>query len=95
MLTDAQQKFLELSKQYEQLKEQMRALKPKMHGLLEEIGVDSYFQDPATKLVYKVEVPSGIFVSFDTIGYKRTKKAEESSSGKLAKKEAQEKGYEL
>lgn len=95
MPTDAQNRFLELSKKYEKLKEEFKAIKTEMHEVLEEIGVGEYFQDPSTKLVYKVEVPQGTFISFDKIGYKRTKTAEEHGSGKLAKKEAQEAGFEL
>lgn len=100
-MTDAQAKFLELSTKYEALKDEMKAMKPQIQELLTEIGVDTIFQDPTTKLVYKVEIPKGTFISFDPIGYKRTKKyeaihgVEESSSGKLAKKEAQAAGFEL
>ena len=94
-MTDAQRKFLEMSKSYEELKTEMKLLKPEMHSLLKEIGVNTYFQDSETMAVYKVEVPTGTFISFDEIGYKRTKLGEESSSGKLAKKEAQEQGFDL
>ena len=94
-MDDTQKRFLELSKRYEKLKEEMKLLKPEIHGLLKEIGVGTYFQDPVTMAVYKVEVPTGTFISFDEIGYKRTALAEESGSGKLAKKEASEKGFVL
>lgn len=94
LLTDAQGKFIELSKRYEALKEEMKQIKPQLHELLGEIGIDNMFQDPETKLVYKVIKPTGTFISFDEIGYNRTKKAEEKK-GTLSKKEAQEAGYEL
>ena len=94
LLTDAQGKFIELSKRYEALKEEMKELKPQMHEILQEIGIGGYFQDPETKLVYKVKKPTGTFISFDEIGYDRTKKTEEKK-GSLSKKEAQEAGYEL
>ena len=95
MLTDQQAKFLEMSKEYETLKAKMKEMKPVMHSLLKEIGLDTYFQDPVTSAVYKVEVPKGTFISFDEICYKRTKLGEESSSGKLAKKEAKDQGFEV
>lgn len=94
MLTDAQQKFLEISARYEELKAEMKLLKPELNGLLEEIGTDTYFQDPATKLVYKVVQPTGTYIEFSKISYNRTKK-EDEKKGSLSKKEAQEAGFEL
>lgn len=94
MLTDAQQKFLEKSARYEELKAEMKELKPEMDELLTEIGVGAYFQDPNTKLVYKVTVPKGRYVYNEIIGYDRTKKSDEKR-GDLSKKEAQEAGFEL
>lgn len=94
-MTDKQKLFLEISKQYEALKQEMKEKKEVMLSILQEIGVDSMFQDPETKAVYKIIVPTGTFISFDTIGYKRTALEKESSSGKLAKKEATEAGFLL
>jgi len=93
-MTDQENKFLELSKQYEALKTQMKELKPQLHGLMEEIGVNNYIQDPETMLVYKVVRPTGTFISFDQIGYDRTKTTEEKR-GSLSKKEAEEAGFTL
>ena len=44
-MTDAQKKFLEISKRYEVLKEEMKALKPTLTDLMTEIGVGELFQD--------------------------------------------------
>lgn len=93
-MTDAQQKFLEISKRYETLKEEMKALKPTLQELMTEIGVDSIFQDPETMLVYKIEVPKGTFISFDPISYVRTKKVGEDK-GSLSKKDAEAAGFTL
>jgi len=93
-MNDTEKKFLELSKQYEALKAQMKELKPQLHGLMEEIGVGSYIQDTETMLVYKVVRPTGTFISFDQIGYDRTKTALETR-GSLSKKEAEEAGFTL
>lgn len=94
MLTDAQQKFLKISTRYEELRAEMKLLKPELNELLSEIGVGSYFQDPSTKLVYKVTEPTGTYIEFSKISYDRTKK-EDEKRGSLSKKEAQEAGFEL
>jgi hypothetical protein len=93
-MTDAQQKFLEISKRYETLKEEMAALKPTLQELMTEMGAGTHFQDPETSLVYKITVPTGTYISFDAISYVRTKKSGETK-GSLAKTEAVELGYEI
>jgi predicted transcriptional regulator len=93
-MTDTQQKFLEISKRYEALKEEMKALKPTLQELMTELKVGTHFQDPETQLVYRIEVPTGTYVSFDPITYTRTKKVGEDK-GSLAKSEAQKLGYNI
>lgn len=93
-MNEKQQKFLELSKQYEALKEQMKEVKPQMQELMKEIGVGEMFQDPETKVVYRIDVPKGTYISFDPINYVRTKK-ETEKKGSLAKKEATSAGFDL
>ncbi len=93
-MTDAQQKFLEIAKRYEVLKEEMKALKPTLQDLMTEIGVGEMFQDPSTGLVYKIEVPTGTYISFDPINYVRTKKAGETK-GSLSKSDAEAAGFTL
>ena len=94
MLTEKQQKFIELSQKYEALKEEMKQIKPELNQLLEEIGIGTYFQDPSTKLVYKITQPSGTYIEFARISYDRTKKDDEKR-GTLSKKEATEQGFDL
>ena len=93
-MTDAQKKFLEIAKRYEVLKEEMKALKPTLQDLMTEIGVGTMFQDPETMLVYKIEVPTGTFISFDPINYVRTKKTGETK-GSLSKSDAEAAGFTL
>ena len=93
-MTDAQQKFLELSKRYEALKEEMKTLKPTLQELMTEIGIGTMFQDSDTMLVYKIVVPTGTYISFDTISYDRTKK-ETEAKGSLSKKDAEAAGFTL
>ena len=93
-MNDTQQKFLELSKQYEALKNQMKELKPQLQALMLELGEGSHFQDPATLAVYKIIKPTGTFISFDPISYERTKFADEKK-GSLSMKKAEELGYSL
>jgi len=93
-MTDAQMKFLEVSKRYEALKNEMKELKPTIKNLLTEIGVGNHFQDPSTKAVYNVVEPNGTFISFDRISYDRTK-LEGEAKGSLSMKKAEELGYKL
>ncbi|HLD91685.1 MAG TPA: hypothetical protein VI911_11860 [Patescibacteria group bacterium] len=94
LLTETQKKFLELSQRYEQLKEEMKKINPELNQLMEQIGIGTYFQDPATKLVYKISQPTGTFVEYKKIDYDRTKK-ESESKGSLSKTEAEKQGFDL
>lgn len=85
-------KFLELVKSFESLKDEYKAKKKELHEVAEKIGVGGHFQDPETKLVYEIIVPTGTFISFDSIGYQRTKTSDEKK-GSLSMKRAEELGY--
>ena len=93
-MTDAQQKFLEISKRYETLKEEMKALKPTLQELMLEIGEGTHFQDPDDGTVFQIVVPTGTFISFDPISDERTKRVGETK-GSLSMKKAEEFGYTL
>lgn len=93
-MNDAQAKFLEISKKYENLKKQMKELKPQLQSILTELGVGAHFQDPTTLAVYEVVVPNGTFTFFDPISYNRTKMGDERK-GDLSMKKAEELGYSL
>lgn len=93
-MTDAQAKFLELSKRYERLLEEMKAIKPTMQELMMEMGEGSSFQDPSDGTVFLVVKPTGTFISFDPIAYERTKRIGETK-GSLSVKRAEELGYNV
>ena len=93
-MTDAQQKFLEISKRYEVLKEEMKALKPTLQELMFEMGEGAHFQDPADGTVFMIAKPTGTFISFDPISYNRTKKVGENK-GSLSMEKAEKLGYSL
>lgn len=91
-MTEAQSKFIELSKQYEAAKEDLKAKKLELTALMAEIGEGSHFQDPADGTVFQVVRPLGTFISFDELAYERTKRAGEAK-GSLSMKKAEELGY--
>lgn len=93
-MTDAQKKFLEIAKRVEILKEEMKALTPTLEELMLEIKPGTMFQDEETGLVYKIEVPSGTFITFKKVDYVRTKKAGETK-GSLSKSDAEAAGFVL
>ena len=94
-MTDTQKKFFELANKYEAQKSELKQTKEELHKLLAELGTGTYHQDPATGLVYLIEVPKGTFIAFDSISYRRTAKEGEKGGSVLAKSEAQEKGFSL
>jgi len=89
-----EEKFLKLVKEREELKERLKANKEELTPVLEEIGLDTYLQDESG-LVYKVCVPKGTFITFDHIGYKRSRRKGESGGQYLSKSECQEAGFEV
>lgn len=90
-------KFLELAKKSEKLLEELKKAQTELEAEMIAVGLDKYVQDPETLAVYKIIVPSGTFVSFKQIDYKRTNIEGEKGGGPsvLAKKEAEEAGFVL
>jgi hypothetical protein len=86
--------FLTFSKRFEELKEELKKISPKLNEIMEELGIDEAFQDPETGVVYKIERPKGTFVEYKQIGYVRTKKDSEKR-GTLSKKEAEGMGFRV
>ena len=93
-LTDQQKQFIEISKRYETLKNELSEVKEKYTGLLQEIGVGTAFQDPDDGTVFEIVVPKGRFVYNEIIGYDRTRRDGERS-GSLSLKRAKELGYNI
>lgn len=94
MLTDEQKTFIEVSKKYETLKNELKETGKKLEELLQEIGEGSSFQDPTDNTVFEVVVPDGRFISYPKISYNRTKR-EGERAGSLSVKKAKELGFEL
>lgn len=94
MLTDQQQKFVELTKQLEAIKKQRKEIGTQLEELANQIGVGSSFQDPEDKTVFEIIVPDGKYIYFDKIDYARTRR-EGERSGSLGLKRAKELGYKL
>lgn len=94
MLTDQQQKFIEVSKQLELLKEKRKEIGSQLEELANQIGIGSSFQDPEDKTVFEIVVPDGKYMYFDKIDYVRTRR-EGERSGSLSLKRAKELGYDL
>jgi len=93
-MNDTQKKFIELAKQFEALKEQLKTVGEQLDRTMYELGTGTYLQDEVNGAVYKVVVPEGTFVSFRMIGYERTA-FEGEKRGTLSKKEAEEQGFIL
>ena len=91
-LTESQQKFVDISKEVENLKEQLKTKGEELEKLMAEIGLGTMFQDSSDGTVFEIVIPSGTFISYKTIGYERTRR-EGEKSGKLSLKRAQEAGF--
>lgn len=94
--TPIQTKFIELVKKKEALHEESKLLGEELEKLMTEIGMGTMFQDPTDKTVYQIHQPTGQFIPFKTIDYKRTNRTGENRGGiALAKKDATEAGFAL
>jgi len=87
-------KFLILESKKAEMKKYWDDLDEATAAVVKEIGLDKFFQDPNTGLVYKTVTPTGRFVEYKTVGYVRTKKPDEKR-GDLSVKEAEAAGFIL
>lgn len=95
-MTNQQKRFFELAIRYEKLSEEMNQVREEMEVIMNMLGVNSYHQDPETQLVYKVVEPSGTFIYFRKIDFRRTNRLGENRGGSaLSKKEATEAGFTI
>jgi len=92
-MTQTQRKFVALEKMRVDWKQYLVELDEMTQAVANEIGIGSYFGDDEG-VVYKVVVPGGRWVAYETIGYVRTKRGDEAK-GSLSAKEAKEAGYEV
>lgn len=92
---EKEQKFVELAKKYETMSEELSKVRDELTAAMLEVGVDQYVQDSETMAVYKVIKPSGTFIFYKEVDYKRTAMNGERGGTVLSKKEAEEKGFVL
>lgn len=79
-------------KKLEELKDFYKAQSDVVEKLMEQLPLDSMFQDTETMLVYKVQKAKGHYVTYKDREIVRTKKATEKTAT-LSKKEAEENGF--
>ena len=93
-MTNEQQTFLTLAKEYELKQKELLDLKEHLVQAMQAVGMGTMLQDPTTGAVYKIIKPKGKFVYNDDIDYGRTALGEERA-GTLSKKEAEAAGFVL
>ena len=93
MLSNVQKRLVELDKRKEEIKKYYEDVSATMQELVKEVPVGSYFQDDEGT-VYKVVVPDGKYVHFESLSYVRTKRPTEKR-GDLSMKEAEEAGFTI
>lgn len=89
--------FITLAQKYEQEVEKLNELRERLNAAMADVGVGNYAQCLNTLAVYKIYEPTGTFVSFKKLDYKRTNVGDEKRGGStvLSKKDAQEAGFDL
>ena len=93
-MTEAQKRFCELERKKEEIKKYFQDLQQVLTEVANEVGVGGYFQDPTDGTVFKVVVPDGKFVTFEKLGYVRTRRTHEKR-GDLAIKDAEAAGFSV
>lgn len=93
-MSNSNSDFLAAAKEYERLKTELEDVKDQMDFHAKQIGAGTYLQDPVTLTVYKIVIPRGKFVPYESVSYERTA-LEGETRGTLSKKEANEKGFSL
>lgn len=91
---DSKQKFIELVRYYEELKDKTQQVRDELQNTMTSLGLNTYLQDPETMLVYKIVKPNGTFTYYKDIDYVRTAKDSERA-GTLSKKEAEANNFTL
>ena len=87
-------KMFRLCKEYELLKSRIEEVRTELDSVLDNLGEDTYHQDPETMSVYKVVKPKGTFTYYRDLDYHRTA-FEGEVKGSLSKKEAEQLGFYL
>lgn len=92
---DKKIEFVTLAAEIEAEQAKLQEKKDRLTALMTELGVDTYAQDLNTLAVYKIIKPLGTFTYYKDIDYKRTALEGERGGTVLAKKEAEEAGFNL
>lgn len=93
-LTDEQKRVVDLSKQVELIKTQLKEASAQLEESLLAVGVGKSFQDPEDGTVFEIVVPKGTFISFKTVDYERTRR-EGERNGSLSLTRAKELGFKV
>jgi len=93
-MTEAQKKFVALEKRKEEIKQYYEDLRAATEAVLQEVGLDGFFQDPSDGIVFKIVEPEGKFVTFEKVSYVRTRRPHEKR-GDLSLKEAEAAGFKV
>lgn len=86
--------MVNLAEEKEELKARLKEVDSKLEKVMLELGVGETFQ-ASDGTVFKVQEPTGTFISFKRIDYVRTRKEGEKGGNYLSKKEAEELGFKL
>lgn len=93
-LNEKLNRIVELDNIKEEYKEKMKELDQLLEEVVNDKGIDFFFQDHSSGIVYKTVVPTGRYIEYHKYGYKRTKK-EGERAGSLSMKEARENGFDI
>ncbi len=94
MLTEQQSKAIELIRQIETLQYQIKPLQEELETLFPQITIDEMFQDPETKLVYRIAKQEGVWIKYKPLVYQRTRKIGEAK-GSISISDAKKAGFIL
>ena len=91
----SKEQFVQLAKKLEKQQEEINTTREELTSVMTALGLETYAQDPDTLAVYKIIKPLGTFTYYKEIDYKRTALEGERGGTVLAKKEAEEAGFNL
>lgn len=97
MMSNSTKKLIELSKQYEAIKEKRQAILDELEivykQVVEEVGLGTMFQDD-DGTVFRVVKPSGVYIPYHEYKYERTRRHAGEKPG-ITLKDARENGYDV
>jgi hypothetical protein len=97
MMTDNQRKLIEISKLYENLRDQMKevsaALGDVTAAVAKESGLGTFFQD-SDGTVFRVAKATGTYVPYKELVYERTRRHPKEKPG-ISLKDARDAGFDV